>query len=59
MRLAKGALTASAIKEETGRPEQIPAHEWAYLELTGDRNLADRLSVQERFHEGRISGHDA
>ena len=54
-RLAEGALTASAIKEETGRPEQIPAHEWAYLDLTGDSNLADRLWFKTRFHEGRIS----
>ena len=42
-RLAEGALTASGVKEETGRPVEIPAYEWAYLELTGDRNLADRL----------------
>src|SRR5262245_25136922 len=40
-RLAEGALTASAFKEGTGRPVQIPAYEWAVLQLTEDMNLGD------------------
>lgn len=42
-RAAAGELTVAALRNDDGRPVQIPVHEWAYLKHTGDRALGDEL----------------
>ncbi|WP_395449381.1 hypothetical protein ACHMW7_05775 [Aminobacter sp. UC22_36] len=46
-RLAEGALIATGVPEATSRPVQVPAHEWAYLVATADKNLSDQLRFKD------------
>jgi hypothetical protein len=42
-RAAAGEVTVAAIRHDAGRPVQIPAHEWAYLEWMQEHLLGDEL----------------
>lgn len=41
--LEEGRMVAAAIKNETGRPVEIPRHEWTYLKPASDRSFNDSL----------------
>jgi hypothetical protein len=46
-RLAEGALMATAVAEVSGKPVQVPAHEWSYLTAMADKDLADELRYSQ------------
>ncbi|MCO6409052.1 hypothetical protein [Hoeflea alexandrii] len=46
-RLAEGALIATAVAEVSGKPVQVPAHEWSYLTALADKDLADELRYSQ------------
>lgn len=54
--LAQNNLVATAIKQSTGQPIQIPAHEWPYLTLISDSNLTDEIGFQSPVH--KVEYHD-
>jgi hypothetical protein len=61
-RAAAGELTVAAIRNGDGRPVQIPAHEWAYLEHTGNHVLRDELrfdmTSEPQYRDMRLNRDD-